>query len=57
MSATKESVRRQGFLPLKSDIPAAMTIADYRAARTSDAALSRQPRRPRRGRRRGSAAS
>jgi hypothetical protein len=57
VSATKESVRRQAFLPLESDIPAGMTIAEYRSARTRDAGLSRQPRRLRRGRRRGSAAS
>jgi hypothetical protein len=43
MTPTTETVRSQGFLPLESDIPAGLTIEQYRA--------DRRPREPRRRRR------
>jgi hypothetical protein len=34
MTATTQTVRDQAFLPLESDIPQGMTLAQYRAGRT-----------------------
>ena len=49
MPPTTETVRNQGFLPLESDIPPGLTIAQYRARR---ARPERRRRRPRMARRR-----
>jgi hypothetical protein len=45
MTPTTESIRTQGFLPLESDIPADLTIEQYRAKRPAEGR-----RRRRRGR-------
>jgi hypothetical protein len=34
MTATTQSVRDQGFLPVECDIPDGMTLREYRARRT-----------------------
>jgi hypothetical protein len=41
MSATTDTVRDQGFLPLACDVPEGITLAEYRQRRA-------RPRRPRR---------
>jgi len=35
MTATTQTVRDQAFLPLECDIPAGMTLAEYRARRAA----------------------
>jgi hypothetical protein len=51
MTATTETVRSQGFMPLESDIPAGLTLAEWRARRTRPAPVSRRPLRRRRAQR------
>ncbi len=52
MTAATDTVRSQGFLPLEADIPAGLTIAQWRAKRPRPAPVSRRPLlRRRRGRR------
>jgi hypothetical protein len=49
MSHTTETVRSQGFLVVECDVPAGMTLADWRARRPKRA--QRSPRLRRRARR------
>jgi hypothetical protein len=58
MSTTTDTLRDQGFLPVQSDIPQELTLAEYRARRGRlFARVSRRPRLLRRRERRpGSAA-
>jgi hypothetical protein len=42
MTATTETVRSQGFMPLESDIPAGVTLAEWRS-RSRPAPVSRRP--------------
>jgi hypothetical protein len=48
MTPTTETVRTQGFLPIESDIPPELTIAQYRARRPRPERRRRRPRTPRR---------
>jgi hypothetical protein len=50
MTPTTETVRTLGFLPLESDIPAGLTIEEYRAMRAAEG--RRRRRRARFSRRR-----
>jgi hypothetical protein len=45
MTATTKAVRDQAFLPLECDIPAGMTLAEYRARRTAPAQVRGRRRR------------
>jgi len=49
MTATTQTVRDQGFLPMECDVPPGMTLAEYRArrARTARRRLVPRPRRRR----------
>ena len=42
MTATTETVRSQGFMPLESDIPAGVTLAEWRT-RPRRTRVSRRP--------------
>ena len=57
MSATTDALRDQGFLPVQSDIPNELTLAEYRARRRAVARVSRLPRLRRRRERRTAAAA
>ena len=49
MTPTTETIRTKGFLPVESDIPADLTIEQYRAVRaTREPRRRRRPRLPRR---------
>jgi hypothetical protein len=56
MTATTDTVRNQGFMPFESDIPAGVTLAEWRASRPRQARVSRLPLRRRRVPRRAAAA-
>jgi hypothetical protein len=56
MTATTETVRSQAFMPFESDIPAGLTITEWRARRTRPARVSRLPLRRRRAQRPAAAA-
>ena len=56
MTATTETVRSQGFMPFESDIPADLTLAQWRARRSRQARVNRLPLRRRRVQRRVAAA-
>ena len=43
MTATTETVRSQGFMPLESDIPAGLTLSQWRARRARPVRISRRP--------------
>jgi hypothetical protein len=43
MTAATETVRSQGFMPLESDIPAGLTLAQWRARRPRPARVSQRP--------------
>jgi hypothetical protein len=47
MTATTDTVRNQGFMPFESDIPAGVTLAEWRASRPRQARVSRLPLRRR----------
>jgi hypothetical protein len=42
MTATTETIRSQGFMPLESDIPAGVTLAQWRS-RPRPTRVSRRP--------------
>jgi hypothetical protein len=44
MTATTQTVREQGFLPLEGDIPQGVTLAQWRASRARPARRRRVPR-------------
>ena len=49
MTPTTETIRTKGFLPVESDIPAELTIEQYRAGRAPrEQRRRRRPRLPRR---------
>lgn len=56
MTATTETVRSQGFMPFESDIPAGVTLAEWRT-RPRPARVNRRPRLPRRRAQRPAAAA
>jgi hypothetical protein len=45
MAGTTNTVREQAFLPLSSDIPAGVTIRQYRAQRPTRPVVARRRRR------------
>jgi hypothetical protein len=56
MTATTETVRSQGFLPLESDIPVGVTIPEWRARSRQGRVSRRSLLRRRRARRPGAGA-
>lgn len=45
MTTATRAVREQGFEPVQCDIPAELTIAQYRSSRRAAGAPPRQPKR------------
>ena len=43
MIATTETVRSQGFMPLESDIPAGVTLAEWRTRPRPTPGVNRRP--------------